>query len=183
MSKVANLNVYNSCVFDCYVSSPKDILESLKYDRTYKELRYSQLSDNTIDFFSYAVSPYKLFNLTVRIQEVYCFIDSHSGELIYYRTSQGDYVLLKHYETDTIYLFPLETYFEVCKIVQDLRKAVGTNDGCPENFYDHMDTTPYIVKHNLWVVRGAIVFVTAVAIVGATILLLHLRRKRTKLLP
>lgn len=84
------------------------------------------------DFYTYAVSPNKVFGSSVKVNKVYCLDGDRScdGVYIYYDTDIGEYVLFKEFLSyDEAYLFPLSDFYEFAKAVYDERLLYKDMDG------------------------------------------------------
>jgi hypothetical protein len=139
-------------------------------------------------FYSYVVSPDKVFDPSVKVNSVYGMDGMYSldGAYIYYDTDQGDYVLFRQYVTDDVtYLFPISVFYEVAEILYNERLSHGELDmgvnSLLEELYDadrylFRDGHLFKPKSNAfnWVVMGLIIVPIAA---GGVLWFLFHRRK------
>ena len=150
--------------------------------------RFSYATSGWSNFYTYAVSPNKVFDSSVKVNSVYCLDIEPSPEdvCIYYDTDQGDYVLYRqNLFGDETYLFPISVFYEVQEVLyNDLRAIpelnVGTNPPLKELYdadrYLFRDGHLFNPKSNAfhWVVMGLIIVPLAA---GGVLWFLFHRRK------
>lgn len=100
-------------------------------------------------FYEYAVSPNKVFDPSVQVNEVYCLEGSLSidGAYIYYSTDKGDYVLFKEFlNYNESYLFPISDFYEFASVVYSDRLLHKDEDGGGTEIDKLFDVENYLFK-------------------------------------
>lgn len=129
------------------------------------------------EFYTYAVSPELIFDASVKVYNTYCLdgSSSHNGVYIYYATNNGDYVLYKEFLSyEEMYLFPLEDFYEVAKIVQDDLYLHRNETGGNTPISELVDLSSYVVtpsKHIAsWIPYVATSIVAVLIVVGGCLI-------------
>lgn len=156
----------------------KHIYEGKITNVTYRE------STDWREFYTYAVSPELVFEPSIEIYNTYCLdgSSSHNGVYIYYVTNKGNYVLYKEFLTyEEMYLFPLEDFYRVAKVIQDDRYLHRNEDGGGTPVSELVDLNQYIFtprNHSAaWI---PYVVISAVVLVGAVIVICLIIKKKGK---